>query len=101
MPVVSFCSGIFCRGEEAAQAVAAALRVKVYTDEDLISKASAISGLEPEKIRRALFSKPPLRIGSKRLRPSAVPYLRSAMAALLQEGGSSTGGWAPISSPRA
>ncbi len=85
MPVVSICSGIFCRGGEVAQAVAAALGLRVRNDRDLAGRASESSGLEPEKLLAAMSSGSGGRAGPKKLRPRSVPHLRSAMAGLLLE----------------
>ncbi len=85
MPVVTFCSGVFCRSEEASREVAVALKAPVRTDEDLIARAAAISGMEEEKLRAAMFGRPSSRPREKRIRSSALPYLRQAMAGLLGE----------------
>ena len=85
MPVVSICSGVFCRGQEVAEAVAADLGLPVRRDEDLARRAAALSGMEMERLLAAMTAQDRSRERLKKLRPRAVPHLRSAMAELLLE----------------
>ncbi len=87
MSVISIFSAAFCRSGEVAHALSEALGYQVIEDSTVIERASASSGLPPQKVEKALKGGVSVFNRFTHERERAVAYFKAAVADRLKEDG--------------
>lgn len=80
MSSISIFSGSFCRAASVVDNLVARTRYKLVSDEDIVLEASRLSGLEPDKIRRAFAAKVSVFNKFTHERERAIAFMKLAMA---------------------
>jgi len=85
MPVLTLFHGRFCRAAEVAAEVCAATGFKLVDDDGIIAAASAVSGVDREKLRRAFAARTSVFNKFTHEKECSVAYLKLALARLVAE----------------
>jgi two-component system response regulator CpxR len=87
MPNITVFSGDFCRGASVVREVLDRTGFSLVTDQDLVARASELSGMEQEKIERTFSSKISIFNKFTHEKERSIAYLRLAMAEMLAKQG--------------
>ena len=85
MSAISIFSSSFCNADQVAQEVCASTGCQIIRDDDIVSDASAISGISSEKIARAFVAKTSVFNKFTREKECSVAYLKLAAAKRLAQ----------------
>ncbi|SDB42935.1 Response regulator containing CheY-like receiver, AAA-type ATPase, and DNA-binding domains [Desulfonatronum thiosulfatophilum] len=85
MPIITLVSAAYCREEEVARALAAALSLRIVEDREIIAEASAKYSIKENKFYQALFGKPSVFNVFTRDRERCVSCYKAVLAARLLE----------------
>lgn len=83
MVIITIDSGVYCRGDETAVAVAARQGAEVLTDEQLVARAAERFGAASKRLRRALDGNSSFFSSGLRDRPRLVACLRATLSEAL------------------
>jgi CheY-like chemotaxis protein len=83
MPAISIFSSSFCKADQVAQKIRAGTGFNVIQDKNIVSDASAISGISSEKLVRAFAAQTSVFNKFTREKECSVAYLKLATAQLL------------------
>lgn len=85
MPVISIFSGTFCRGDEVTASLQETTGYPLFSDQDIINRASQLSAIAPERLFRCLSSSASAFNPFTRELERSISWLRLAVAERLQE----------------
>ena len=85
MSAISIFSSSFCQAEQVAREVCASTGYRIVHDDEVVSDASAISGISSEKIARAFAAKASVFNKFTREKECSVAYLKLAVAKHMAE----------------
>lgn len=80
MSSISIFSGFFCREDSVVDSLVARTHYQLVSDEDIVLEASRLSGMEPDKIRRAFSAKVSVFNKFTHERERAIAFMKLAMA---------------------
>ena len=80
MSSISIFSGSFCREDSVVDNLVARTHYQLVSDEDIVLEASRLSGMEPDKIRRAFSTKVSVFNKFTHERERAIAFMKLAMA---------------------
>jgi len=80
MPIISIFSGSFCLGEEISQGLVDRTGYRLVSDDDIVRRASELSGVSNEKVARVFSAKTSVFNSFTRERESSIASLRCALA---------------------
>ncbi len=84
MPVIGIFSGTFCNQEEVVRELQKRIDYKVFTDEDIVKKASELCGITENKIERAFSAKTSVFNNFTHEKERSIAHMKLAMAQTLK-----------------
>ncbi|MCP3875971.1 MAG: response regulator [Desulfobacteraceae bacterium] len=85
MSVITIFNGIFCNEEAVINDIVESTGFRLITDSNIIEKASELSGLHKDKIRKAFSSTPSIFNQFTHEKETSIAYLRLALAQILND----------------